>query len=134
MEVPSESFHRSSWDSRTCYPRRAFNQGLTDNSPDTFLFIGFSVNRGSAGSVIPLDSSRSSAVNLSFSFGTLTACLYFPITCMGEKERLTADDNLDQRHSFSYRIFCSFSYSSFLSPILSYGCNGWMHPFVPLLD
>ena len=30
MEVPSESFHRSSWDSRTCYPRRAFNQGLTD--------------------------------------------------------------------------------------------------------
>jgi len=33
IEVPSESFHRSSWDSRTCYPRRAFNQGLTDNSP-----------------------------------------------------------------------------------------------------
>ena len=32
MEVPTESFHRSSWDSRTCYPRRAFNQGLTDNN------------------------------------------------------------------------------------------------------
>jgi hypothetical protein len=31
MEVPSESFHRSSWDSRTCYPRRAFNQGFTDD-------------------------------------------------------------------------------------------------------
>ena len=31
MEVPSESFHRSSWDSRTCYPRRAFNQGLSDD-------------------------------------------------------------------------------------------------------
>ena len=33
MEVPSESFHRSSWDSRTCYPRRAFNQRLTNDSP-----------------------------------------------------------------------------------------------------
>ena len=32
MEVPSESFHRSSQDSRTCYPRRAFNQRLTINS------------------------------------------------------------------------------------------------------
>ena len=32
MEVPSESFHRSSWDSRTCYPRRAFNQKTTDGS------------------------------------------------------------------------------------------------------
>ena len=31
MEVPSESFHWSSWDSRTCYPRRAFIQGLTDD-------------------------------------------------------------------------------------------------------
>ena len=31
MEVPSESFHRSSWDSRTCYARRAFNRGLTDD-------------------------------------------------------------------------------------------------------
>jgi len=30
MEVPSESFHWSSWDSRTCYPRRAFNQQITD--------------------------------------------------------------------------------------------------------
>ena len=32
MEVPSESFHRCSWDSRTCYPRRAFNQRLTNES------------------------------------------------------------------------------------------------------
>ena len=40
MEVPSESFHRSSWDSRTCYPRRAFNQRLTDDSPvDQVLVI-----------------------------------------------------------------------------------------------
>ena len=31
MEVPTESFHRSSWDSRTCYARRAFNRGLTDD-------------------------------------------------------------------------------------------------------
>ena len=31
--MPSESFHRSSLDSRTCYPRRAFNQELTDDSP-----------------------------------------------------------------------------------------------------
>jgi hypothetical protein len=31
MEVPSESFSRSSWDSRTCYPWRATNQGLTDD-------------------------------------------------------------------------------------------------------
>jgi len=30
MEVPEESFHWSSWDSRTCYPRRAFNQQITD--------------------------------------------------------------------------------------------------------
>ena len=35
MEVPEESFHWSSWDSRTCYPRRAFNQGLTDNEETT---------------------------------------------------------------------------------------------------
>jgi len=35
MEVPSESFCRSSWDSRTCYPWRATNQGLTiDWLPD----------------------------------------------------------------------------------------------------
>ena len=32
MEVPEESFHWSSWDSRTCYPRRAFIQGLSDDS------------------------------------------------------------------------------------------------------
>ena len=31
MEVPEESFHWSSWDSRTCYPRRAFIQELTDD-------------------------------------------------------------------------------------------------------
>ena len=31
MEVPSESFHTSSWDSTTCYPWRATNQGLTDD-------------------------------------------------------------------------------------------------------
>jgi len=31
MEVPEESFHWSSWDSRTCYPQRAFIQGLTDD-------------------------------------------------------------------------------------------------------
>ena len=31
MEVPEESFHWSSWDSRTCYPRRAFIQGLSDD-------------------------------------------------------------------------------------------------------
>ena len=31
MEVPKQSFNKSSWDSRTCYPRRAFNQGLTNN-------------------------------------------------------------------------------------------------------
>ena len=31
MEVSSESFHRSSSESRTCYPRRAFNQGLIDD-------------------------------------------------------------------------------------------------------
>ena len=31
MEVPEESFHWSSWDSWTCYPRRAFIQGLTDD-------------------------------------------------------------------------------------------------------
>ena len=34
MEVPEESFHWSSWDSRTCYPRRAFIQGLTDDKSD----------------------------------------------------------------------------------------------------
>jgi len=35
MEVPEESFHWSSWDSWTCYPRRAFIQGLTDDcSPE----------------------------------------------------------------------------------------------------
>ena len=33
MEVPEESFHWSSWDSRTCYPQRAFIQGLTDDFP-----------------------------------------------------------------------------------------------------
>ena len=32
MEVPSESFHTSSSGSRTCYPRRAFNQKLTDRN------------------------------------------------------------------------------------------------------
>ena len=39
MEVPEESFHWSSWDSRTCYPRRAFIQGLTDD-----CLSGFAVN------------------------------------------------------------------------------------------
>ena len=34
MEVPSESFHWSSWDSRTCYPRRAFVR--EDNFPRLF--------------------------------------------------------------------------------------------------
>ena len=38
MEVPSESFHWSSWDSRTCYPWRAFNQGLTDDG-STVIFL-----------------------------------------------------------------------------------------------
>ena len=33
MEVPSESFHKRFWDSRTCYPRRAFNQRLTNGQP-----------------------------------------------------------------------------------------------------
>ncbi len=42
MEVPSESFHRSSWDSRTCYPRRAFNQKTTDGS---LIPVGSMVNR-----------------------------------------------------------------------------------------
>ena len=37
MEVPEESFHLSSWDSRTCYPRRAFIQGLTDDYQGTNL-------------------------------------------------------------------------------------------------
>ena len=32
MEVPTESFHRSSWDSRTCYPWRD-NRGFTIWSP-----------------------------------------------------------------------------------------------------
>ena len=32
MEVPKQSFNKSSWDSRTCYPRRAFNQGLTNHT------------------------------------------------------------------------------------------------------
>ena len=40
MEVPEESFHWSSWDSWTCYPRRAFIQGLTDDElADIFLFL-----------------------------------------------------------------------------------------------
>ena len=39
MEVPEESFHWSSWDSRTCYPRRAFNQRLTDDSPGNRSWI-----------------------------------------------------------------------------------------------
>jgi hypothetical protein len=38
IEVPSESFHRSSLDSRTCYPRRAFNQELTDDSPERITY------------------------------------------------------------------------------------------------
>ena len=42
MEVPTESFHRSSWDSRTCYARRAFNRGLTDDcSPGHGLVLRF---------------------------------------------------------------------------------------------
>ena len=32
MKVPSESFRRSSLDSRTCYPSRATNEGLIDGS------------------------------------------------------------------------------------------------------
>ena len=39
MEVPSESFHKSSWHSRTCYPRRAFNQGLTDDLADQLWWL-----------------------------------------------------------------------------------------------
>ena len=39
MEVPSESFHWSSWDSRTCYPRRAFIQGLSDDIMLTDLYL-----------------------------------------------------------------------------------------------
>ena len=39
MKVPSESFCRSSQDSRTCYPWRATNQGLTDAMSLTFLFF-----------------------------------------------------------------------------------------------
>ena len=42
MEVPSESFHRSFWDSRTCYPRRAFIQKMTDD-----LLAGHYVTTGS---------------------------------------------------------------------------------------
>ena len=38
MEVPSESFYRSSWDSRTCYPSRATDQGLTNNGSLTVLW------------------------------------------------------------------------------------------------
>ena len=38
MEVPSESFCRSSWDSRTCYPWRTTNQGLTD---DEWALVGW---------------------------------------------------------------------------------------------
>ena len=37
MEVPRESFHKSSWDSRTCYPRRAFNRGFTGNFQDALV-------------------------------------------------------------------------------------------------
>ena len=39
MEVPEESFHWSSWDSRTCYPRRAFIQGLTDDKLERRLTL-----------------------------------------------------------------------------------------------
>ena len=39
MEVPEESFHWSSWDSRTCYPWRAFIQGLTDDCSLFFLLL-----------------------------------------------------------------------------------------------
>ena len=39
MEVPEESFHWSSWDSRTCYPRRAFIQELTDDLSYCFTVI-----------------------------------------------------------------------------------------------
>ena len=35
MKVPSESFRRSSLDSRTCYPSRATNEGLIDGSHTT---------------------------------------------------------------------------------------------------
>ena len=38
MEVPSESFCRSSWDSRTCYPWRTTNQELT-NDWLTLVFV-----------------------------------------------------------------------------------------------
>ena len=45
MKVPSESFCRSSWDSRTCYPWRATNQGLTDGGEGkgkpSFSFVYF---------------------------------------------------------------------------------------------
>ena len=44
MEVPEESFHWSSWDSRTCYPRRAFIQGLTDDFFSlALLFLSFAM-------------------------------------------------------------------------------------------
>ena len=51
MEVPEESFHWSSWDSRTCYPRRAFIQGLTDDETAISLgtaALGFSGKAGTA--------------------------------------------------------------------------------------
>jgi hypothetical protein len=45
MEVPSESFCRSSWDSRTCYPWRATNQRLTDDwLARWFLNLGSSIS------------------------------------------------------------------------------------------
>ena len=47
MEVPGESFHWSSWDSRTCYPRRAFIQGLTDDC--LVLFISWQKTGDSQG-------------------------------------------------------------------------------------
>ena len=43
MEVPKQSFNKSSWDSRTCYPRRAFNQGLTNNCRLASSFISLDI-------------------------------------------------------------------------------------------
>ena len=72
--MPSDSFDRSSLDSRTCYPRRAFNQRLTDDSPG----IAF-LNLSHAGVDGVTDERKSmkefnrqalAAVNLSFSFRT----------------------------------------------------------------
>ena len=57
MEVPEESFHWSSWDSRTCYPRRAFIQGLTDDETAISLgtaALGFSGKAGTDGSLLNL--------------------------------------------------------------------------------